>query len=177
MRRESPLLSRLPPAADPVVIAAWRLYAATEDVADFIDTLCRAGEAALERSRGDGGDGDGEGAEEGAADDGAAEADEAAAAEEAAAAGSASGPLSRSERDVLLRAAQILRDVNRRVTPAEAAALMRAVLAAQSGAFEHVDDEAAAPALLSIAQVFARNGDVAALLSSLAHVARVLAAA
>jgi hypothetical protein len=155
--------SSISPGADPIVIAAWRLYAATEDVEDFVDTLCRAGEAALERTHA---------SSEDAGDDA-----EGGGPAEPAAPGNAGGPLSRSERDLLLRAAQMLRDVNRRVTPADAAALMRAVLAAQSGAFEHADDEAAAPALLSIAQVYARTGDVAALFGSLAHVARVLAAA
>jgi len=144
--------------------------------------LCRAGAAALERS---GGDHDGPEV----SDD--ADANERSAGVRGAQQQAASAPadvsitsstgggaatLSRGERDVLLRASQALRDVSRRVTQAEAAALMRAILASQNGAFEHADDEAAAPALRSIVQLYARSGDIDALFASLTHVARVLAA-
>ena len=146
--------------------------------------LCRAGAAALERS---GGNHDGpEVSDEAEGTEGSAGGRRAQQQQQASAAaadvsltsstGGGAAPLSRGERDVLLRASQALRDVSRRVTQAEAAALMRAILASQNGAFEHVDDEAAAPALRSIVQVYARSGDIDALFASLTHVARVLAA-
>ena len=145
--------------------------------------LCRAGAAALERSGGnhDGPEvsGEAEGTEGSAGGRRAQQQQASAAAADVSITSSTGGgaaTLSRGERDVLLRASQALRDVSRRVTQAEAAALMRAILASQNGAFEHVDDEAAAPALRSIVQVYARSGDIDALFASLTHVARVLAA-
>lgn len=159
-------LTRLIHTEDPVTLAAFRLFVQNEDVDEFIDTLTRVGTAALARSSSELG-----GVVANNADDASDWGGEIAPTKQGT---GGTGLLSRDQRDMLLRCAQTLRDILHTVSPQEAAALMRAILAAQSGQFSKEED-LAAPALLSIAEVYSSSGNLERMLESLTRVARLLA--
>ncbi len=163
-------LTRLIHTEDPVTLAAFRLFVQNEDVDEFIDTLTRVGTAALARSSSELGGVVANNADD-ASDWGGETSVDVAPTKQGT---GGTGLLSRDQRDMLLRCAQTLRDILHTVSPQEAAALMRAILAAQSGQFSKEED-LAAPALLSIAEVYSSSGNLERMLESLTRVARLLA--
>jgi hypothetical protein len=166
-------LARLVHNRDPLTIAAFRLFVQTEDAEEFVDTLTRVGTAALESS-----EGEAAAVVEDANDSGwGGEAAAAAAPADARAESGRSSEtitLSRQQRDHLLRCAIFLRDEAQVISSQEAAALVRSIVAAQSGQYESEEDTVAAPTLRSIIDVYSRSKDPEGLLGSLVRVARIL---
>jgi hypothetical protein len=171
---------------DPTLIAALRLFAQNDDIEELVDTLVRVGTTAFARSRGTASSATqpppplpSTSVDASTTDDIDWGGEDAAVSDtpDRTVGGGGEGQgglLSREHRDMLLRCATVLRDSINVITPQQAAVLMRAIAAAQSGKFVTEHEVAAAPAFRSIAEVYSSNHDLEMLLATLVRVARLL---